>query len=160
MWCEPLTCKHSNMRNTFIIQMKKNCFLAIKAPCSPASQPDNAVKSECKSCSDSLIIYLFVCLLMYFPIMLFFSCCFIIQVEYPCLVERCSAPWELLGRSLRLQHNRVYNKTLDLCNHFHSMINYMITIYIWSLYISSWYIYSVIWSLYNDTEKWKGFIKY
>lgn len=78
MPCEPLTCKHSNMRNTF-----KNCFLAIKSPCSPASQTDSAVKSERKSCSDSLIIYSFVCLLMYFPIMLLlflfiFSCCFTI----------------------------------------------------------------------------------
>lgn len=49
MWCESLTRKLSKMWNTFNIQMKKNCFLAIKATSSLVSQPDSVVKSGCKS---------------------------------------------------------------------------------------------------------------
>ncbi len=154
MWCEPLTCKHSNMRNTFNIQMKKNCFLAIKAPCSLGSQPDNVVKSECKSCSDSSLIYLFVSLLMYFAIRLFFSCCFTIflwesGIFLPGCALQCTlgVTWQVTETSTHYG-NGVYNKNLELCNHSHSCFK------VNCIYL---YIY-VIWSLINGTAKFDYFI--
>lgn len=125
----PLTRKHSNMWSTFKIQMEKNCFLAIKASCSPASQPDGAVKSECKSCSDSLIIYLFVCLF----INVFSHCVILFWCSFTILswesVKNILAWFSIavhLGsycRSLRLQHNMemAYTTKLDLCNYSHSL---------------------------------------
>lgn len=70
----PLTRKHSNMWSTFKIQMEKNCFLAIKASCSPASQPDVAVNPSARHAQTVrlLFICLFVCLLTYFSIVLFY----------------------------------------------------------------------------------------
>lgn len=113
-----LTRKHSNMRNTFKIQMEKNCFLTIKASCSP--------ESECKSCWDSLIICLFVNA-FFQCVLYFFGCSFTILCWES--VKNILAWFSIavhLGsycRSLRLQHyvEMAHTTILDLCNYSPSL---------------------------------------